>query len=182
MTNKERMAAREWYHFDEEMLQDLHRAQELLYEFNHSRPGEQEKRRELLDKLVHSDGSALFMPPLRCDYGCNIYLGKNFFANYGCTILDGAEVRIGDDVLFGPNVSLYTVSHELDSARRREGWEVARPITIGDNVWICGSVTIIGGVTIGANSVVAAGSVVTKDIPSGVLAAGNPAVVLRKLQ
>ena len=119
--------------------------------------------------------------PFYCDYGCFIKVGKNFFADYHCTILDNGGVEIGDNVMFAPNVSLYTVGHPLDSALRQQAWEQAQPIKIGNDVWLGGNVVVLPGVTIGDNVVVGAGAVVTKDIPANSLAAGNPCRVLREI-
>lgn len=119
--------------------------------------------------------------PLRCDYGCNICVGRNFFANFGLTILDEAAVTIGDDVFLGPDVSIYTACHPLDPAQRRGRVEWALPVTIGDDVWIGGGVTLCPGVSIGPGSTIGAGSVVTRSVPAHVVAAGNPCRVIRYL-
>lgn len=119
--------------------------------------------------------------PFRCDYGCNIHIGENFFANFNLTILDEAEVRIGDNCFIGPNVSIFTACHPLDAASRDTGVEWAEPVTIGDSVWIGGNATILPGVTIGDNVVIGAGSVVTRNIPSGVVVGGNPARIIKKV-
>lgn len=119
--------------------------------------------------------------PFSCDYGSNLIIGDNFYANTNCTLLDCATITIGDNVLFGPNVSLYTPNHAFDAEERIEGWEQALPISIGDNVWLGESVTVVGGVPIGENTVIGAGSVMTKDISANVLAAGNPCRVIREI-
>ena len=119
--------------------------------------------------------------PFRCDYGCNILIGNNFFANFNLTILDEAIVEIGDNVFIGPNVSIYTACHPLDPEARNTGVEWAEPVTIGNSVWIGGSAVILPGVTIGDNSVVGAGAVVTRDVPSGVVVAGNPARIIKHI-
>jgi maltose O-acetyltransferase len=118
-------------------------------------------------------------PPFYCDYGKHIYLGNDVYMNFNCTILDPAEVRIGDRVLFGPGVHVYTAMHPLDSALRSSGLESAKPVDIGPDVWIGGGAIILPGVRIGARSVIGAGSIVTKDIPEGVLAAGNPCKIIK---
>ncbi len=122
------------------------------------------------------------MPPFYCDYGAHIVVGDRFFANYGCVVLDCNEVRVGDGVLFGPQVQVYTATHPLDPADRRAGWEMARPIVIEDDVWIGGGAILCPGVRIGSGATVGAGSVVTRDVPPGVLAAGNPCRVVRELE
>ena len=121
------------------------------------------------------------MPPFYCDYGSHIEVGENFFANYNCTILDVAPVKIGDNVLFGPNVSLYTAGHPLHPVSRNSAYEYGISITIGDNVWLGGNVVVTPGVHIGNNVVIGAGSVVTKDIPDNMVAAGNPCRVIREI-
>lgn len=126
-------------------------------------------------------GSCFILPPFKCEVGDNIKIGNDFFANFDCSMLDTAEITIGNNVLFGPKVMLITVGHPVDSNLRNEGYMYAYPITIEDNVWIGANVTVNPGVTIGANTVIGAGSVVTKDIPSGVVAVGNPCRVLRKI-
>lgn len=121
------------------------------------------------------------MPPFHCDYGKNIEVGENFFANYNCIILDVAKVTIGKNVMFAPNVSIYTAGHPIHPDSRNSGYEYGIPVTIGDNVWIGGSVVINPGVTIGNNVVIGSGSVVTKDIPDNVIAVGNPCRVIREI-
>ena len=169
--------------YSDELVAMRRKAKEILYEYNIlTRPSDKAKRAELMAQLL---GFAANEPhinqPFYCDYGVYIKLGKNFFANHNCTILDNGGVTIGDDVMFGPNVSLYTVGHPLDAQLRKEGWEQAEPIHIGNNVWIGGSAVVLGGVSIGDNCVIAAGSVVSKDIPANSLAAGVPCRVIRSL-
>lgn len=119
--------------------------------------------------------------PFWCDFGYNIEVGENFYANYGCVILDGAKVTFGDNVFVAPNCGFHTAGHPLDVEQRNQGLEYAYPITIGDNVWIGAGVTVLPGVTIGNNAVIGAGSVVNRDIPDGVVAAGNPCRVIRRI-
>ena len=159
------------------------RAKELLHDFNIlTRPSnKEEKVRLILALFGQADESTHINAPFYCDYGSNIKVGKNFFANYHCTILDNAPVTIGNDVMFAPNVSLYTVGHPIDSELRLAGWEQARPITIGNNVWLGGNVIVLGGVTIGDNVVIASGSVVTKDVPANSLAMGSPCRMVRQI-
>ena len=120
-------------------------------------------------------------PPIYCDYGRHVHIGDRFFSNFNCTFLDVAEIRIGNDVLFGPNVAIYTAGHPVHPDTRARGYEYGAPVVIGDGVWIGGSVVVCPGVTIGARSVIGAGSVVTHDIPAGVIAAGNPCRVIRPI-
>jgi len=183
MSAKEMMLNQEFYvPWDEELTAERETAKDLLFEFNQLAPSKREERNKLLKKVIpHIGNNPWVESPFNCDYGYNIKTGENFYANTNCTILDCAEVSIGNDVLFGPNVSLYTPNHAFDADERKAGYEQALPITIGDNVWLGGSVTIVGGVTIGKNSIIAAGSVVTKDIPENVLAAGVPCKVLRPI-
>ncbi len=162
------------------LIRKLEKTRELLWEFNSLPPSRKERLREIISSILGANGMNFqFNQPFRCDYGENIFIGENFFANFNLTILDEAEVRIGDNVFIGPNVSIYTACHPLDSAERNKLIEWAEPVRIGNNVWIGGSTTIVPGVTIGDNVVIGAGSVVTKDIPSGCVAVGNPAKVIK---
>ncbi len=165
-----------------ELIRRLEATREKIREFNDLRPSDAAGQEAILRSLLGSCGDKLHVnQPFRCDYGCNIHFGENFFANFNLTILDEAEVRIGDNAFIGPNVSIYTACHPLDAHTRNTGVEWAEPVTIGDNVWIGGNATIVPGVTIGDNVVVAAGAVVTKDVPSNVVVGGNPARVIRRL-
>jgi maltose O-acetyltransferase len=135
-----------------------------------------------LQKLFEKTGENLYIePPFRCDYGYNISIGENFYANFDCIILDVCKVKIGNNAFFGPRVSIYTAAHPIDADVRNEMLEYAKPVTIGNNVWICGNVTINPGVNIGNNAVIGSGSVVTKDIADNVIAAGNPCKELRQI-
>lgn len=155
---------------------------EKIYEFNMLPPKERDKIPSLLKKLLGKTGEEVWIePPFHCDYGWNIEVGENFFANYGLTILDVGKVTIGDHVQFAPGVSIYTAGHPLHPISRNSGYEYGIPITIGNNVWIGGNVIILPGVTIGDNAVIGAGSVVTKDVPDNMIAAGNPCKVIRKI-
>lgn len=166
-----------------ELLRKLMKTRDLLWQFNNIQPSDIEKQKNLLDALLGAHGENYhFNQPLRCDYGCNIFIGENFFANFNFTVLDEAEVNIGDNAFIGPNVSIYTACHPLDAETRNTAVEWAEPVTIGNNVWIGGSATILPGVTIGDNVVVGAGSVVTKDIPSDVVVAGNPARIIKRMK
>lgn len=154
----------------------------IIYEFNLLKPDEQERIPEILKKLFGKAGKNIWIePPFHCDYGWNIEAGENFYANYGLTILDVGKVTFGNNVMIAPNVSIYTAGHPVHPDSRNSGYEYGIPITIGNNVWIGGSVVILPGVTIGDNAVIGAGSVVTKDIPGDVIAAGNPCRVIRKI-
>ena len=183
MTEKEKMLSGKPYKgFNDELVKERQYAKEVLYDFNLLRPSEIGKRNELIQRLLGRVGKEFYIePPFRCDYGYNISVGKNFFSNYNCTILDCAQVTIGNDVLFGPNVSLFTAGHPVHPEPRNEGIEYAFPITIGNNVWIAGGVVVNPGITIGDNVVIGSGSVVTKDIPSNVIAVGNPCKVLKEI-
>jgi maltose O-acetyltransferase len=140
------------------------------------------EREALLRQVVGSAGDGCnFEPTFRCEFGSNIHLGARFFANFDCVMLDRERITIGDDVLFGPKVGLYTSNHALDPQERADGGCWARPITIGNNVWLGGGVTVLPGVSIGDGAVVGAGAVVTKDVPARVIVAGNPARVLRPI-
>lgn len=182
-SEKEKMLSGELYKsFDAELLAERQRAKEIVFRYNSLQPSMIEERNELLKSLFGSvKGNFFIEPPFRCDYGCNIEIGENFYANYNLVILDCAKVTIGDNVLIGPNVGIYTAGHPLHFELRNEEWEFACPITIEDNVWIGGNVVLNPGVTVGRNSVVGSGSVVTKDIPANVVAAGNPCRVIREI-
>ncbi|MFC4035612.1 sugar O-acetyltransferase [Streptomyces polygonati] len=179
--NKRRMLAGDWYlPDDEELGADSIRRARLCQAYNASL--DHDERRRLLEELLGAVGEgARIRPPFQCDYGQHIRVGARTFVNFGAIFLDAAAITIGADVQIGPNVQLLTPAHELDTERRRAGWERALPVTIGDNVWLGGGVIVCPGVTIGADTVVGAGSVVTKDLPAGVLAVGNPARVIRTL-
>lgn len=154
----------------------------LLWEFNSLRPDEVERQEEILRSMLGRIGEKFHInQPFRCDYGCNMLIGENFFANFNLTVLDEALVTIGDNVLIGPNVSIYTACHPLDAETRDTWVEWAEPVTIGNSVWIGGSATIVPGVTIGDGAIVAAGSVVTKDVEPFTLVGGNPARLIRRL-
>lgn len=181
-TEKEKMISGEMYlSADKELRADRNYSSDILYEYNHSRPNENEKRTALLNKLIHTNGTAYIEPPFHCDYGYNITVGENFYANTGCVILDCGKVTIGKNCMLAPMVGIYAATHPLDAETRNSGLEFSKAITIGDNVWIGGSSVICPGVTIGDNAVIGAGSVVTKDIPSNCIAVGNPARVIKEI-
>ncbi|MCI9443669.1 MAG: sugar O-acetyltransferase [Oscillospiraceae bacterium] len=152
----------------------------LVHEFNLLPPEQEDRAEELMRALLGKAGKdAWINAPFHCDYGYNIEVGDNFFANYNLTILDVAKVVIGNNVQIAPNVSIYTAGHPIHPDSRNSGYEYGIPVAIGDNVWIGGDVVILPGVTIGSNSVIGAGSVVSKDVPEWVAAAGNPCRVIR---
>ena len=182
-TQKEKMLAGELYLADEPELSAARlRAQRLTAEFNATAATASDGGRSVLSDLFGEFGvGAAVRPTLQCDYGFNIAIGVRSFLNFNCVLLDCNRITIGDDVQIAPGVHLYTATHPLDAAERRAGFESARPITIGDGVWLGGGVIVCPGVTIGDNTVVGAGSVVTKDLPSNVVAVGNPCRVIRQL-
>ncbi|MFF3288921.1 sugar O-acetyltransferase [Streptomyces sp. NPDC003023] len=181
--NKDRMLAGEWYlPDDEELGAETRRRFDLCAAYNANGGATPADRAAILGELLGPTGEGVrIRPPFQCDYGYHISIGDRTFVNFNAVFLDAAPITIGSDVQIGPNVQLLTPAHELDTERRRAGWEKALPITIGDNVWLGGGVIVCPGVTIGANTVVGAGAVVTRDLPAGVLAVGNPARVVRDL-
>ena len=183
MTEKQKMLAGKPYKASDDVLfSERQYAKEMIFDFNSLRPSEIDKRNAILKKLFGRTGQNFFIePPFRCDYGYNIDIGENFYANYNCVILDCAAVTIGSNVLFAPNVCLYTAGHPIHHAPRNAELEYAFPIAIGNNVWIGGNVTITPNVSIGDNAVIGAGSVVTKDIPANAIAVGNPCKVIRTI-
>lgn len=184
MTEKEKMLAGEVYcAIDPQLLKELAEAKEVIHDYNLLRPSENKKKLELLKGLLGhiGDDKIIINQPFRCDYGKQISIGKRFFANFNFTILDEAPVTIGDDCFVGPNVSIYTACHSTDPVERNTRQEWAKPVTIGNNVWIGGSVTILPGVSIGDNVSIGAGSVVVNDIPSNTIAVGNPCKVIKQL-
>lgn len=167
---------------DRELQQESRRAMQLLARFNETLGWNPASQRPILEKLLGALGEASeIRPPLYCDYGHRIRIGARCFVNFGLCPLDVAEITIGDDVQVGPNVQLLTPTHPVDADLRRARWEAAKPISIGDNVWLGGGAIVLPGVSVGANTVVGAGSVVTKSLPPGVVAVGNPARILRRL-
>lgn len=184
LSEKDKMLAGLAHQPYEQELKELRlKNKALLYEYNIlTHPSDHAAKARLILSIF---GKAANTPhvntPFYCDYGKYIEVGENFFANYNCTILDNGGVKIGDNVMFAPNVSLYTVGHPLHPELRLAGWEQAKPILIGNNVWVGGNAIILGGVTIGDNVVIGAGSVVSKDIPANSLAVGNPCRVIREI-
>lgn len=184
MNESEKAAAGLLYNanHDVELLKQRSEAKDKLFDFNSMRPNQTAARSSLIKGLLGRIGEGFTIEgPFSCDYGFNIEIGENFYANTNLVILDGAKVTIGDNVFIAPNVGLYTAGHPVDVPRRNEGLEYAFPIHIGNNVWIGAGVSVLPGVTIGDNTVVGAGSVVTRSLPSNVVAAGNPCKVLREI-
>lgn len=181
---KEKMLAGALYDpLDPELLRERRRARLLLKALNDTRDDQTDERERLIKELISSAGTGVWIePPFYCDYGSNISLGDKVFFNFNCVILDVARVCIGSRVLFGPAVQVYAATHPLSAAERRTGFELGKEIDIGDDVWIGGGAIICPGVRIGRGSVIGAGSVVTRDIPDGVFAAGNPCRVLRHIE
>jgi maltose O-acetyltransferase len=182
-TEKEKMLAGELYNpLDEELSEERLRTRRLIKELNAAGEGTQQFADILKALLPHAPESTWIQPPFYCDYGSNIVLGEKVFFNFNCVVLDVMKVEIGSRSMFGPNVQIYTATHPLDHRERAGGLEFAKPVSIGEDVWIGGSAVICPGVQIGDRSVIGAGSVVTKDIPADVFAAGNPCKVIRVLE
>lgn len=184
MTEEEKMLQGELYHGnDEELVKKRQRAKELLFDLHTLRPSQLEQRNSIFKQLIGKVGKNLFIePPFLCDYGSNIEIGNDFYANYNCIMLDAAKIVIGNHVLLGPNVNIYAAGHPIEPELRLQDLEYAKPITIGNNVWIGGNTVINPGVRIGDNSIIGSGSVVTKDIPANVIAVGNPCKVIKQIE
>ncbi len=182
MNEYNRMIQGKLYTPNDKTLHEKHnRSRTLQHDFNNKAPLDFEGRRKAMESLIgRYPKSATIEPPFHCDYGENIVVGEHFYANVGCTFLDVGFITIGDNVMIGPSTQLYTASHPIDQWARRQ-YEYAKPITIGNDVWIGGNVTINPGVTIGDNTIIGSGAVVVKDVPSGVIAAGNPCKVIREI-
>jgi len=182
-SEKEKMLAGELYNpLDDELSQARGRARRLCRMLNATRDDETAERARILGELLSRTGAGLSIePPFYCDYGTNITLGEKVFFNFNCVILDPAQVVIGDRVLFGPAVQIYTAMHPLSAEERQTGLEYAKPVSIESDVWIGGAAVICPGVSVGARSVIGAGSVVTRDVPTDVFAAGNPCRIIREL-
>ncbi len=183
MTQKERMLNELPYKaWLDGLAEEREACKQKIYELNTLPPKERDRIPAMLKELLGKTGETLFIePPFHCDYGWNIEVGENFFANYNLTILDVGKVTIGKNAQIAPNVSIYTAGHPIHPDSRNSGYEYGIPITIGDNVWIGGSTVILPGVTIGNNVVIGAGSVVSKDIPDNKIAVGNPCRVIREI-
>ncbi|MCX4349769.1 MAG: sugar O-acetyltransferase [Alphaproteobacteria bacterium] len=183
MTEKEKMLSGQLYRAEDGELSALRfEARNLCHVFNRTNENQKSYRQKIIRELLGRVGTNVNIhPSFRCDYGFPITIGNNFYANYDCIILDVCPVTIGDNVMFGPRVCIYTAGHPLDAEVRAAGVEYGKPVTIGDNVWIGGNTVVNPGVKIGNNVVIGSGSVVTKDIPDNVIAAGNPCRILRAL-
>ena len=180
-TELEKMLGGELYDaFDPVLLEMRNKVKQHCFELNQTSPLDVDKRKEISSKILGVD-DALLESPFNCDYGCHFKVGKNFYANHGCTILDCAMITVGDNCLLAPHVVISSAGHPLNAKRRAAGDEFAKPIVIGDNCWIGASVTICPGVTIGNDVVIGAGAVVTKDIPDSCVVAGVPARILRTI-
>ncbi|MCA1684914.1 MAG: sugar O-acetyltransferase [Planctomycetia bacterium] len=181
-SEREKMLAGELYDpLDPELVRARERARDLCQDLNATRESQNDERRRIVAELFGSGGGSVWMqPPFFCDYGSNILLGERVFFNFNCVVLDVCRVRIGDFTLFGPSAQIYTATHPMNAEQRRTR-EYAKPIEIGSDVWVGGAAVICPGVTIGSRSVIGAGSVVTRDIPEGVFAAGNPCRVIREI-
>lgn len=183
MTEKEKQQAGELYNGnDPELVSERVTAKKLCAEYNAATYNDYQKKERILDRLLALRGENTWIESnFFCDYGYNIVIGDNFYANHNCVILDCADVVFGDNVFIGPNCGFYTAGHPIDAEQRNSGLEYAKPIKIGSDVWIGGNVCIMPGVTIGDNVVIGGGSVVVNDIPSGTVAVGNPCKVIRKI-
>lgn len=184
MTEREKMENGLWYdaNFDSELLAERLRADDLCFDLNNTRPSDTERREQILKELLPDLGeNATILSPFNADYGWNCTIGSNTYINRNAYLMDCAPIKIGNHCFIGPNCGMYTAIHPTVPEERNKGLETAKPITIGDNVWFGGDVTVLPGVTIGEGSIIGAKSLVSKDIPPGVLAAGNPCRVIRSL-
>ena len=183
-SEKEKMMAGELYlASDEELIKGRQEARRLTRMFNSSIETEEDDKVRILKQLFGSTGKNLYVEPnFHCDYGYNIHVGENFYANFDCIMLDVCEIKIGDNCLLAPGVHIYTAAHPLHPVERNSGKEFGKPVTIGDNVWIGGGAIINPGVHIGDNVVIASGAVITKDVPDNVVVGGNPARVIKEIE
>lgn len=185
MNEKEKMLAGELYdaNYNKELAEERQKAKDLCYEYNQIKPSNQEEKNKIMEEILgKTKGNFLIEQPFMCDYGYNIEIGENFYANHNLIILDGNKVKFGNNVFIAPNCGFYTAGHPIDPTLRNQGLEYAKPIEIGNNVWIGGNVVVLPGVTIGDNCVIGAGSVVVKDIPKNSIAVGNPCKVIKKVE
>ena len=185
MTEKEKMLAGELYNanYNEELEKEREKAKDICFAYNQIKPSNREAKKEIIRKLFRkTKENFLIEQPFMCDHGYNIEIGENFYANHNLIILDGNKVSFGDNVFIAPNCGFYTAGHPLDYRQRNQGLEYAKPIKVGNNVWIGGNVVVLPGVTIGDNCVIGAGSIVTKDIPENTVAVGNPCKVIKTIK
>lgn len=182
-TEREKMVAGERYDpTDRELIAARQDARRLASIYNDTDPTATDRRADILDSLFGSAGANTYVePPFRCDYGFNVHVGEDFYANFGCVFLDVCPIRFGDECMLGPGVHIYTATHSVDADERTAGTEFGAPVEVGDRVWIGGRAVLNPGVTVGDDSVVAAGAVVVDDVPEGVVVGGNPARVIRDL-
>lgn len=185
MIEKQKMLAGEIYNanYDEELIRERNYVKDKCFEYNNIKPSNIEDRTKLMKEILGKYKDNFYIEqPFLCDYGYNIEIGENFYSNHNLIILDGNKVTFGDNVFIAPNCSFYTAGHPIDVEQRNKGLEYAKPIKVGNNVWIGGNVVVLPGVTIGDNVTIGAGSIVTKDIPSNVVAYGNPCRVIKELK
>ncbi|TCW47305.1 maltose O-acetyltransferase [Phytobacter diazotrophicus] len=166
---------------DDTLRADRMHARALLHRYNHSAPDEKAERSAILAALLGQSSGVYIEPNFRCDYGYNIFLGKDFYANFDCVMLDVCPIHIGDNCMLAPGVHIYTATHPLEANARNSGLEYGKPVRIGNNVWIGGRAVINPGVTIGDNAVIASGAVVVKDVPPNMVVGGNPARVIKAI-
>ncbi len=184
MTEKEKRDNQELYdgNYNEEMLKEREKAKDLCFEYNLIKPSNRKEREQLIKKIFAKTGENILVESsFQCDYGYNIFVGENFYMNHNGVILDAAKVEFGDNVFIAPNCGFYTAGHPIDVEQRNKGLEYAKPIKVGDNVWIGGNVVVLPGVTIGNNCVIGAGSIVVKNIPDNSIAVGNPCKVIKQI-
>ncbi len=185
MTEKEKMLLGEIYNanYDEELIKERQIVKDLCYEYNKIKPSSMNERKEKIKSILgKTKDNFLIEQPFVCDYGYNIEIGENFYANHNLVILDANKVKFGDNVFIAPNCGFYTAGHPINADMRKEGLEYAKPIEIGNDVWIDGNVAVLPGVKIGNNVVIGAGSIVNKDIPSNSVAVGNPCRVIKEIK
>ena len=184
MNDREKMLSGELYdaNYNEDLIKERYIAKDKCYEYNQLKPSSHIEKTKIIKDLFGKTGNTFTIEqPFMCDYGYNIEIGENFYANHNLIILDGNKVKFGDNVFIAPNCAFYTAGHPLDAERRNQGLEYAKPIKVGNNVWIGGNVCVLPGVTIGDNVVIGAGSVVNKDIPPNTVAVGNPCRVIKRI-